>query len=568
MSAIRTSIGVIFIAIFGVLSPASAAPSSISIPDNIRQHVPADAFLLVYTPSAQKLISALGTTVGSVDPQTAMQLQRMPMMGGMMLFSNEDPSKQAQLDLDAPAALALSQGAAGIEPSMTVIIGVKGDHKGLKPLQPGMRMSSIKDSSLVAMTNAVEGPAMASGAQLLQNIPPGEINIAFDQQLFYKQYGPMIDLMMSQMGGNPAMQQNNDPAAKMMQEQAARSAAQLKMFMEMFKSWDFAMTFDGPDMSTTVRWIPTDPNMKATGSADLGEYSKVLVNDSPLAMVMSHSALKMMIQMQSDQDMAMPAAFGDFMKIVMTHATNMIDDMDGSSGVSYGLGSKGLWCLQLFKLKNKDAYMKETAAMFAAVNDAGIGVSVSDLKLIQPGVGYTVRVDMQEIFSKMGMAGMIPPKEMAMITSVVDALLGGEVGMQIRYLTNGNKVAVVCGRNGQVLGRAKQILESNDAGKPNTLDSLVSTAQGSPTMVMSLEFRSMFGEILGFMHSVPALKSELNDVPSSAPAGDPIRLNATCTAMTKGGQMIIDFNLGGFATMIKEMEAIADKNHQKAAMAN
>ena len=102
MSAVRTFTGAILIAILGILSPVSAAPSSITIPDNIRQHIPADAYLMVYAPSAEKLISSLSKTIGTVDQQAAMQLQMMPMMGGMMLFKNEDATKQTQLDLSAP----------------------------------------------------------------------------------------------------------------------------------------------------------------------------------------------------------------------------------------------------------------------------------------------------------------------------------------------------------------------------------------------------------------------------------------------------------------------------------
>lgn len=570
MSVVRTSLGVMLIAILGIISPVSAAPSSITIPDNIRQHVPADAFLLVYTPSAEKLMEALSKTAGSIDPQAAMQLKMMPMMGGMMLFRSDDPSKQVQLDLSAPAALAISPGA-GTEPSMTIIIGVQGDHTGIKPLEPAMRMSSIAGTPLVAITNGPEGPAIDAGAGLLQNIPAGEISIAFDQALFYKQYGPMIHMMMAQMGGamGAAPGQPADPAAEMARAQAARSAAQLKMFLEMFKSWDFAMTFDGPQLSTTVRWIPTDPKLKAIGSADLGRYSDVLVNSSPLAMVMSHSALEMMMAWQENYDAGMPPGFGDAMNIIMSHAQKMMTNMEGSVGVSYGLGSKGLWCLQLFKLKNKEAYMKQVEEMFTAINEADLGIEVSDLKLVDAGTGYTIRIDMEVMFSKMGLAGMIPPKEMGMISAVVDALLGGEVGMQIRYFTEGNNMAIVCGRDGQVIGRAKQILKNNDVGKPNVLDALVSKAQGSPTCVVTMDFRTLISEVLGFLHSVPAIQSELAEVPSGAPAGDPVRLDATCTAMSKGGQMILDFDLGGFVEMMQTMDQeVQAKKRDQAAMAN
>lgn len=571
MSAVRTSFGAMLIAILGILSPVSAAPSSITIPDNIRQHVPADAFLLVYTPSAEKLVDALSKTAESIDPQAAMQLKMMPMMGGMMLFHSDDPGKQVQLDLSAPAALAMSQGT-GTEPSMTVIIGVQGDHTGIKPAQPGMRISSIAGSSLVVMTNVPEGPALEAGASLLQNIPPGDISIAFDQALFYKQFGPMIDMMMAQMGGGMHLdpQAQDDPGIRMMQAQGERSAAQLKMFMEMFKSWDLAMTFEGANVASTIRWIPTDPKLKASGSADLGEYSDVLVDGSPLAMVMSHSALKMMMDWQQDyEDMGMPPGFGDAMNIMMTHARKMMKNMEGSVGVSYGLDSKGIWCLQLFKVKNKAAYLSETDAMFTELNEANLGIDVSSLKLVQPGVGYTVRIDMEQMFSKMGMAGMIPPKEMAMISAVVDAALGGEVGMQIRYLSEGNNMAVICGRNGQVIGSARQILKSSDTGKPNALDALVSKAQGSPTGVLTMDFRKLFGDALGFIHSVPALQSELADVPSGTPAGDPIRLDATCTAMAKGGQCVVTLDVGGFVKMMEAMDdAVRAKKRDQAALTN
>ena len=569
MSAVRTFTGAILIAILGILSPVSAAPSSITIPDNIRQHIPADAYLMVYAPSAEKLISSLSKTIGTVDQQAAMQLQMMPMMGGMMLFKNEDATKQTQLDLSAPIAFALSQGKAGIEPAMSVIIGVKGDHAGLSSaMNPAMKVTSINGSPLVVMSDAPDGKAIAADAQLMQNIPPGEISIAFDQALFYKQNGPMIDMMMSQMA-NPGMHQQDDPTAKMMMEQAKQTAAQIKLFMEMFKSWDFSMSFNGPDMTTTIRWIPTDPKMNAAGSADLGRYSNVLVDNSPLGAVMSHGALEIMLWAQEGQTAGLPGAAGQAMKIMMDHAQKIVKEMDGSVGISYGLGSKGMWCLQLFNVKNKESYMKGSAEMWTALNDAGLGISVTDLKLLDGGTGYTVRLDMQEMMSKMGMGSLIPPKEMAMISSVINALLGGEVGFQIRYLTNGNKMAIVMGRNGKVLGAAKQMLNSSEPAKSNILNELVSTAQGSPTLALSLDFRSAFSELMVFMRSIPELQDEMKDLPTAVPAGDPVRLDATCTAMTKGGQMIVDFNLGGFAEMMKQMEESMDAmKKNKAAMAN
>ena len=72
-----------------------------------------------------------------------------------------------------------------------------------------------------------------------------------------------------------------------------------------------------------------------------------------------------------------------------------------------------------------------------------------------------------------------------------------------------------------------------------------------------------------FMRSIPELQDEMKDLPTAVPAGDPVRLDATCTAMTKGGQMIVDFNLGGFAEMMKQMEESMDAmKKNKAAMAN
>ena len=156
-----------------------------------------------------------------------------------------------------------------------------------------------------------------------------------------------------------------------------------------------------------------------------------------------------------------------------------------------------------------------------------------------------------------------------MISAVVDAALGGEVGMQIRYLSEGNNMAVICGRNGQVIGSARQILKSSDTGKPNALDALVSKAQGSPTGVLTMDFRKLFGDALGFIHSVPALQSELADVPSGTPAGDPIRLDATCTAMAKGGQCVVTLDVGGFVKMMEAMDdAVRAKKRDQAALTN
>ena len=136
-------------------------------------------------------------------------------------------------------------------------------------------------------------------------------------------------------------------------------------------------------------------------------------------------------------------------------------------------------------------------------------------------------------------------------------------------MQKGNHVIAVFGRNGKVVGSAKRILKSGEKGTPNMLDSLVSTAQGTPTMVMTMDMRSGINDLLQFLNSVPAMQADMADGPTSMPAGDPVRLDLTATAMTKGGQCVVSFDLGGMAQMImKADEEMNAKKQNKAAMAN
>ena len=120
MRSFRLSITAMFIVVLGLCSPGFAAPSSVQIPDEMKQHVPDDAFLLVYTPSIQKLLDAVGKTAASIDPQMAMMTQMVPMMTSSMF--KKDGNKPAMMDMNEAAMLAISPGAKGpdADPALTI----------------------------------------------------------------------------------------------------------------------------------------------------------------------------------------------------------------------------------------------------------------------------------------------------------------------------------------------------------------------------------------------------------------------------------------------------------------
>jgi hypothetical protein len=206
----------------------------------------------------------------------------------------------------------------------------------------------------------------------------------------------------------------------------------------------------------------------------------------------------------------------------------------------------------------------------AQLDDSDIGLSVSNLKILDgSGAGYTVRLEMDKLMSSMGLAGAIPAKEMKQLSAIMDAAMGGEVGMQIRYFHEGNKVAMVAGRNGKMIGRAKQLLREKDTGAPNTLTSLTTTAQGSPTMAMAMDVRKLASDLISFLHTVPEIADEMGDVPHSVPEGAPVEVTAISTAMQKGGQCVISLDVGSLAQMMNSLEEAQKAKHSKqAAMAN
>jgi len=312
-----------------------------------------------------------------------------------------------------------------------------------------------------------------------------------------------------------------------------------------------------------------DAKMNAKGSADLGNFTHVMAQNPPLAGVMSVGCLRAMLNMDEAGDMSMvPPAMADMVKKIYADADAISENFKSSLGFSYGIGDKGLWGMQSMKVKSVDTFMSQVKSMMTTLSDSNMGFTVKDLKMIDPGVGYTLHMDMQKMMDAMNMGDMVPPKEMAQLDAAVDAMLGGEVGMQIRYLNKGDHVVAVFGRNGKLLGQAKRLLTSGEEMAPNVLDSLVSTAQGTPTMAMTIDMRSAIKDIMQFLESIPFAKAEMGDVPS-VPSGDPIRLDLTCTAMQKGGQCVINFDLGGMAEMVMELEAQEEAMRaKKAAMAN
>lgn len=568
MSSIRNCLIVALLAIVGICTSNVSAQGSIQIPDNVKKHIPADSFLLVYVPSLGKLIDSLEKTAATVDPSMGMQAKMMPMMMASSMFKYKDGMKQAELDMSKPAMMAVA-GSGGM-PTVTAMIGIKGSHDGLETTDPTMKVESITDSGMVIVHQGAKGESISSNAALLQNIPAGQISVAFDQELFVKKFGPMIEMMLAMSTGGMGQQKGKmTPAERASMQQAQQAAKQVKTFMGMFKSWDMAMDFDGGMMDTTVRWIPMDSKMNATGSADLGNYTHVMAQNPPLAGVMSVGCLRAMLNLDEAGDMSMvPPAMADMVKKIYADADAIANNFESSLGFSYGLSDKGLWGMQSMKVKNVETFMSQVKSMMTTLSDSNMGFTVKDLKMIDPGVGYTIHMDMQKMMDAMDMGDMIPPKEMAQLDAVVDAMLGGEVGMQLRYMHKGNHVIAVFGRNGKLLGQAKRLLKSGDKGTPNVLDSLVSTAEGTPTMAMTIDMRSSLMELMQFLNSIPAIKADMDDTPS-VPAGDPIRLDMTCTAMQKGGQCVINLNIGGMAQMMMQMDAEQQaKKQNKAAMAN
>ncbi|MCH2132655.1 MAG: hypothetical protein MK116_02785 [Phycisphaerales bacterium] len=572
MTAVRTCIGAMVIAIIGILSPVASAQTSIEIPAEIRKHVPKDAFLLVYAPSMQKLLNAVSGTGASINPQFGMMVQMAPQMMSMDMFQHETGAP-VQLDMDAPAAVAVATGPTGPmgNPAITIMVGVKSDRTGLKTSMPNGRVVPIEGSSLVMVTDVPASMPMGASDTLLQNVPAGDISISFDQATFVKQYGPMIDMMMAMAGGMGGPGQ--DPQAQAMQAQLKQAMAQIKTLMGMFQSWDMAMTFNGKFVETTVRWVLTNPADKATGSADLAKYTGVMMPKSAMSAAMSKSMLECMMSMQEGfQSPNLPAATQDAMKKIFDLARVTMGVIDSSMGMSMGIDKTGLWCLQMMNVSDPEAYLKDTNEALTALSDAGLGFEVSNLKLVDAsGTGYALKIDAEKMMSSFGVPAM-GKQEMAMIESVVKAMMGGDVGLQIRYLHQGDKMAIVIGRYGQAIGRAKQILSGRYDGDPNTLDALISTSEGSPTMVMMMDMRQMIGDVLSFLHTVPALQADkdfMREIPDGTPAGDPVLFDAKCTSMSKGGQCVINMNIGDFAGMMEAMDdALRAKKRQQAAMAN
>ncbi|MDG2094493.1 MAG: hypothetical protein P8J89_04400 [Phycisphaerales bacterium] len=569
MSSIRAYLSVAMIAIIGICTSNVSAQGSIQIPDDVKKHIPADAFLLVYTPSLGKLVDSVEKTASMVDPSMGMQAKMMPMMMATSILKYEDPKMQPELDMSKPAMLAVT--GTGMSPMVTAMFGIKSSHKGLESADPTMKVESISEKGMVVLSMGDKSKSIASDAALLQNIPAGQISVAFDQELFVKKFGPMIEMMLAMSTGAMGQQKGKmTEAERQSMQQAQQAAKQAKAFMGMFKSWDMAMDFNGGLMDTTVRWIPTSSKMNPTGSADMGNFTHVMAQNPAMAGIFSLGCLRSMLNMDEMADMSMvPEGMVAMIKKIYKDADAIADNIDSSTGFSYGLDSKGLWGMQSLKVKSIDTFMSQVKAMMTTIQDAKMGITVKDLKMIDPGVGYTLHLDMQTMMDSMGMGSMISSKEMAQMDAVVDAMMGGEVGMQIRYMHKDNHVIAVFGRNGKVVGSAKRILKSGEKGTPNVLDSLVSTAQGTPTMVMTMDMRSGINDLLALLNSIPAMQADMADALTSMPAGDPVRLDLTATAMTKGGQCVVSFDLGGMAQMImKADEEMNAKKQNKAAMAN
>ena len=166
MSSIRNCLIVALLAIVGICTSNVSAQGSIQIPDNVKKHIPADSFLLVYVPSLGKLIDSLEKTAATVDPSMGMQAKMMPMMMASSMFKYKDGMKQAELDMSKPAMMAVA-GSGGM-PTVTAMIGIKGSHDGLETTDPTMKVESITDSGMVIVHQGAKGESISSNADKMR----------------------------------------------------------------------------------------------------------------------------------------------------------------------------------------------------------------------------------------------------------------------------------------------------------------------------------------------------------------------------------------------------------------
>lgn len=536
----------------------AAAPfGAATVPAEINRMVPADCFLLGYSGSLQKMQQAMVATVTDVEPQMAMMVAMAgpSTMLNMMVRKENGGMGSGGVKIDGAAAVFVGGADAETGDPLSGIIFEVADADGLVSSQPTMVLTRLPETNWVCLSNRAY-TLPTSPSTMGNGMVNATLAANFDQAKAIKEFKSEIQGMLAMMQ-NPLPKGMLPPEQEdMLNRSQAANAAKMQMFMDLISAWDLGIDLNGADLDILARIVPTDHANVSTGTPALKELSRFIPADMPIAGVMNHAVISVMMEMsQGDIEQFSPAAQAK-LEALMPVWTSGLETM--KSGVAFGMSidDKGLNVVQVMDTNDPEAALAAVQNGWTALLAADIGVNATPIEILRgKGIGYSIKIDAKQLMTSLGMSDMMPPvaagqpDPMAMMQGMIDDVMSPK-GMPMRCFIEGNNILTVMGNAN--LASARSLV--NAGGADNAVSTALTDTLAPPTFALVMDIREVIDGSMGFARAIMGPMGAM--LPPAAPAGGPVMLAMVgSTEGTTWDQIRIKTNVKDWYAMIKQFQA-------------
>ena len=536
----------------------AAAPfGAATVPAEINRMVPADCFLLGYSGSLQKMQQAMVATVTDVEPQMAMMVAMAgpSTMLNMMVRKENGGMGSGGVKIDGAAAVFVGGADAEFGDPLSGIIFEVADADGLVSAQPTMVLTRLPETNWVCLSNRAY-TLPTSPSTMGNGMVNATLAANFDQAKAIKEFKSEIHGMLAMMQKPlPKGMLPTEQEAMLNRSQAA-NVAKMKMFMDLISAWDLGIDLNGADLDILARIVPTDQANVSTGTPALKELSRFIPADMPIAGVMNHAVISVMMEMsQGDIEQFPPAARAKLEALIPVW-TSGLETM--KSGVAFGLsiGDKGLNVVQVMDSDDPEAALAAVQNGWTALLAADIGVNATPIEILRgKGIGYSIKIDAKQLMTSLGMSDMMPPvaagqpDPMAMMQGMIDDVMSSD-GMPMRCFIEGNNILTVMGNAN--LASARALVKAG--GADNAVSTALADTLAPPTFALVMDIREVIDGSMGFARAIMGPMGAM--LPPAAPAGGPVMLTMVgSTEGTTWDQIRIKTNVKDWYAMIKQFQA-------------
>ncbi|MDG2477095.1 MAG: hypothetical protein P8M32_04265 [Phycisphaerales bacterium] len=536
----------------------AAAPfGAATVPAEINRMVPADCFLLGYSGSLQKMQQAMVATVTDVRPQMAMMVAMAgpSTMLNMMVRKENGGMGSGGVKIDGAAAVFVGGADAETGDPLSGIIFEVADADGLVSSQPTMVLTRLPETNWVCLSNRAY-TLPTSPSTMGNGMVNATLAANFDQAKAIKEFKSEIHGMLAMMQ-NPLPKGMLPPEQEdMLNRSQAANAAKMQMFMDLISAWDLGIDLNGADLDILARIVPTDHANVSTGTPALKELSRFIPADMPIAGVMNHAVISVMMEMsQGDIEQFSPAARAK-LEALMPVWTSGLETM--KSGVAFGMsiGDKGLNVVQVMDSDDPEAALAAVQNGWTALLAADIGVNATPIEILRgKGIGYSIKIDAKQLMTSLGMSDMMPPvaagqpDPMAMMQGMIDDVMSSD-GMPMRCFIEGNNILTVMGNAN--LASARALVKAG--GADNAVSTALADTLAPPTFALVMDIREVIDGSMGFARAIMGPMGAM--LPPAAPAGGPVMLTMVgSTEGTTWDQIRIKTNVKDWYAMIQQFQA-------------